>query len=357
MTVRRLADESVQPPAFAFNAENARWAKRTINLYPEGRQQSAVIPLLMRAQDQEGWVSRAAIESVADMLSMPYIRVLEVATFYTQFQLSPVGSRGHIQVCGTTPCMLQGAEALIEICRNRIHPEQRVPNAAGTLSWEEVECLGACVNAPMALILHDTYEDLTPTRFEEILDAFEQGRGTSLPTGSQIGRMASAPDGGRVTLVEPPSRIREKFVPPTPPDAPAAQPAGAPPQAPVQASKPREVNEESAPAFKGPPNAQKVSEARAEEERKAFDKSANADGEPNDAMREGATGAESPASKVDAGKAPGKPTTGADRGSGAVSAGAAKSVRTRRPKANPKEVNPVAEKGGQISPEGGEKSE
>ncbi len=106
MSVRRLADDAVQPATFAFNAENEAWAHKTIAKYPEGRQQSAVIPLLMRAQEQEGWATKASIEYVAATLNMPLIRVLEVATFYTQFQLKPVGSRAHIQVCGTTPCMV-----------------------------------------------------------------------------------------------------------------------------------------------------------------------------------------------------------------------------------------------------------
>jgi NADH-quinone oxidoreductase subunit E len=156
MVARRLADESVQPAAFAFSAENAKWAEWKIGLYPTGRQQSAVIPLLMRAQDQDGWVSRATIESIADMLGMAYIRVLEVATFYTQFQLQPVGTRAHIQVCGTTPCQLRGAEALIDICKSKIHHDPHHLNADGTMSWEEVECAGACVNAPMVTIYHDT---------------------------------------------------------------------------------------------------------------------------------------------------------------------------------------------------------
>ena len=130
---------------------------------PEGRQQSAVIPLMMRAQEQEGWLTKPAIETIADMLGMPYIRALEVATFYTQFQLKPVGRRAHVQVCGTTPCMLRGAEALMDVCRKKIHPEQFHANARGMMSWEEVECLGACVNAPMVMIFKDTYEDLTPS--------------------------------------------------------------------------------------------------------------------------------------------------------------------------------------------------
>jgi len=201
MSVRRLAEDDVQPNGFAFNADNARWAEATIRKYPEGRQQSAVIPLLMRAQEQDGWVTKAAIESVADMLAMPYIRVLEVATFYTQFQLKPVGTRAHVQVCGTTPCMLRGSDALIEVCRHKIHHDQFVTNEAGTLSWEEVECQGACVNAPMVMIFKDTYEDLTAERLEEIIDLFEAGKGSEVKPGPQIDRIYSAPVGGRTTLL------------------------------------------------------------------------------------------------------------------------------------------------------------
>jgi len=167
-----------------------------------------VIPLLMRAQDQDGWVTKAAIESIADMLGMPYIRALEVATFYTQFQLKPVGSRAHVQVCGTTPCMLRGSEALIEVCRHKIHHDQFATNRAGTLSWEEVECQGACVNAPMVMIFKDTYEDLTPERLEEIIDAFEAGRGAEVPPGPQIDRVYSAPVGGPTTLTGGPAKAR-----------------------------------------------------------------------------------------------------------------------------------------------------
>src|SRR6478609_12066324 len=129
MSFRRLAEDQFQPAAFAFNDENAVWADKTIKKYPAGRQQSAVIPLLMRAQEQDGWITRAAIESVAKMLDMAYIRVLEVATFYTQFQLKPVGTRAHIQVCGTTPCMLRGAEELIKVCQHKIHHDPLQPNA------------------------------------------------------------------------------------------------------------------------------------------------------------------------------------------------------------------------------------
>ena len=203
MSVRRLADDNVQPASFAFTKENAAWAKATINKYPKGRQQSAVIPLLMRAQEQDGWVTKAAIESVADMLDMAYIRVLEVATFYTQFQLLPVGTRAHVQVCGTTPCMLRGAEDLINVCKKRIHAEPFHLNESGTLSWEEVECQGACVNAPMVMIFKDSYEDLTATQLEHIIDRFDAGKGADVTPGTQIDRIYSAPAGGLTSLNEP----------------------------------------------------------------------------------------------------------------------------------------------------------
>jgi NADH-quinone oxidoreductase subunit E len=202
MSVRRLADEAVQPASFAFTSDNASWAEATIRKYPEGRQQSAVIPLLMRAQEQDGWVTRAAIETVAHMLDMPLIRVLEVATFYTQFMLKPVGSRAHVQVCGTTPCALRGAGELIELCKRRINAEPLHTNEAGTLSWEEVECQGACVNAPMVMIFKDTYEDLTPERLDEILDAFEAGNGDTITPGTQIDRLTSAPASGLTSLTD-----------------------------------------------------------------------------------------------------------------------------------------------------------
>jgi len=202
MSVRRLADDAVQPAGFAFNAENQAWAHKTIAKYPEGRQQSAVIPLLMRAQEQDGWVTKAAIEHVANMLDMPLIRVLEVATFYTQFQLKPVGTRAHIQVCGTTPCMLRGSEALMDVCRHKIHHDPFELNAEGTLSWEEVECQGACVNAPMVMIFKDAYEDLTPERLAEIIDTFEAGKGDTVKPGPQIDRVTSEPINGLTALTE-----------------------------------------------------------------------------------------------------------------------------------------------------------
>jgi NADH-quinone oxidoreductase subunit E len=198
MSVRRL--DPVQPASFAFSAENLAWADATIAKYPTGKQASAVIPILWRAQEQEGWVTKPAIEWVAAKLGMSFIRVLEVATFYTQFQLSPVGTSAHFQVCGTTPCMLRGAGALLDVCKKRIAPHAHHRTHDGKLSWEEVECLGACVNAPMVMVGKDTYEDLTPASFSELIDDFD--RGEQPDPGPQIDRVLSAPVGGPTTLTD-----------------------------------------------------------------------------------------------------------------------------------------------------------
>ena len=207
MSVRRLAEDSLQPDGFAFNRSNAAWAKRKIKDYPKGREASAVIPLLMRAQEQDGWVTKAAIEHVADMLDMPLIRVLEVATFYTQFQLAPVGKRAHIQVCGTTPCMLRGAGDLIDVCKRRIAPNPFELSEDGNMSWEEVECQGACVNAPMIMIFKDSYEDLSVTQMEHIVDRFAAGKGDEITPGPQIDRIFSAPEGGLTSLTGKPVKV------------------------------------------------------------------------------------------------------------------------------------------------------
>jgi len=197
MSVRRL--DPNQPADFAFTADNEAWARATIAKYPPGKQASAVIPLLWRAQEQhQGWLPEPALRLVADMLGMAYIRVYEVATFYTMFQLSPVGKIAHVQVCGTTPCMLRGAEALVEVCKRRINAEPQRLSPDGQFSWEEVECLGACANAPMVQIGKDTYEDLTPQLFEKVLDGFAAG--TPPKPGSQIRRQASCPATGPTTL-------------------------------------------------------------------------------------------------------------------------------------------------------------
>lgn len=196
MAVRRLHPE--QPTSFAFTPENLAWAHATIAKYPPGKQASAVIPVLWRAQEQEGWCTEPAIRAVADLLGMAHIRVYEIATFYTMFQLVPVGRKAHVQVCGTTPCMLRGSEAIIAACKDRIHPEQHHLSADGNFSWEEVECVGCCANAPVVQISKDTWEDLTPESFGRVLDGFEKGQPPK--PGSQNGRHASAPLGGPTTL-------------------------------------------------------------------------------------------------------------------------------------------------------------
>jgi len=201
MSVRRLAPPEVQPKEFSFSADNLAWANQQVTKFPEGRQQSAIIPLLWRAQEQHGgWLPEAAIRYVADFLGMAHIRALEVATFYTMFLLQPCGTKAHIQVCGTTPCRLRGADALFEVCHYRIGHEPLVPSADGQFSWEEVECLGACVNAPMVLIWNDTYEDLTAETFEKVLDGFTNGK--PVKPGPQNGRQFSAPISGGKTLTD-----------------------------------------------------------------------------------------------------------------------------------------------------------
>ncbi len=243
VSVRRLHPN--QPTAaFAFTPENFSWAKKTVGKYPDGKQASAVIPLLWRAQEQNaGWVTRPILEYIGDMLGMAYIRVLEVATFYTMFQLGPVGSKAHVQVCGTTPCMLRGAEDLKKVCQSKIHHEPHHLNADGTLSWEEVECLGACVNAPMVQVWNDTYEDLTPETLSNLIDDWHAGRKTQ--TGPQNGRQFSMPEGGGTALTDPSlygkQRTFARVEAPPPPAAPAAPAAAAPAVAPAPIAKPAPV--------------------------------------------------------------------------------------------------------------------
>ncbi len=223
MSVRRL--DLIQPTApFSFSPDNLSWAKKTIAQYPAGKQASAVIALLWRAQEQnEGWLSRPAMEYVGTMLDMAFIRVYEIATFYTMFQLSPVGKKAHIEVCGTTPCMLRGSEELLALCRKKIHPEPRHLNADGSLSWEEVECLGACVNAPMVQVFKDTYEDLTPESFSALIDDWQAGRKTT--PGPQNDRHHSMALGGATTLLDQTLYGKQRSfnrveAPPPPPAAP-----------------------------------------------------------------------------------------------------------------------------------------
>jgi NADH-quinone oxidoreductase subunit E len=199
MSLRRLAQH--QPESFAFTAENAAWVAEQIKKYPPGRQASAVIPVLWRAQEQEGWVTKPMIEEVARILGMAYIRVLEVATFYTMFNLHPVGEH-LVQVCTTTPCWLRGSDDVVAACKKHIHPHAEAVSQDGKFSWMEVECLGACVNAPMILIDKDPYEDLDGAKTGQLIEAIR--RGEQPKTGSQIGRHSSEPIGGATTLKEQP---------------------------------------------------------------------------------------------------------------------------------------------------------
>lgn len=198
MTARRLAPD--QPDSFAFTPENLAWAHAQIAKYPPGRQASAVIPLLWRGQEQQGGhVTEPMLRVIAQMLGLSYIRVYEIATFYTMFNLAPVG-RHLVQVCTTTPCLLRGSEAIVAVCKKTISPQPQTVAGEGLWSWMEVECLGACANAPMVQIGRDYYEDLDATSFARILDDLKAGR-TPTP-GSQTGRTASEPAGGLTTLTE-----------------------------------------------------------------------------------------------------------------------------------------------------------
>ncbi|QTN18565.1 NADH-quinone oxidoreductase subunit NuoE [Brevundimonas sp. AJA228-03] len=198
MSVRRLAKE--QPASFAFSKETLKKVDWWIAKYPADRARSAVIPMLWLVQKQEGWVSEPAIRAIAEKLDMAYIRVLEVATFYTMFMLEPVGSAALIQVCGTTPCMLRGSGELMKVCKSRIGDKQTL-SADGKFYWEEVECLGACVNAPMAMINDYYFEDLTAADLNQIIDDFAAGK-TPKP-GTRVDRVNSAPEGGPLTLTDP----------------------------------------------------------------------------------------------------------------------------------------------------------
>ena len=196
--LRRLHEE--QPIFFSFTTKNKAWAEAQIKKYPEGREASAIIPLLWRAQEQEGWLSKPAIEYVADLLGMAHMRALEVATFYFMFHLKPVGRVAHFQVCGTLSCMLCGAEDLINVCQEKISPNPHELSCDGNFSWEEVECLGSCSNAPMAQIGKDYFEDLSKDTFAQIIEDLADEK---LPTpGPQNGRFASEPKHGLTSLME-----------------------------------------------------------------------------------------------------------------------------------------------------------
>ena len=198
MSTRRLAPD--QPSSFAFSPENTAWAQKQITKYPAGKQASAVVPLLWRAQEQNGGhVTEPMMRVIGELLGMSPIRVLEIATFYTMFNLKPVG-QNLLQVCTTTPCWLRGSDEVMAACKKHIHPNAETVSADGKLSWMEVECLGACVNAPVIQVGDDFYEDLDGGRTEGLINDLRNGRPTR--PGSQIGRQTSAPEGGPTTLKE-----------------------------------------------------------------------------------------------------------------------------------------------------------
>jgi NADH-quinone oxidoreductase subunit E len=220
MSVRRLAKD--QPASFAFSAETLEKANWWLTKYPAERKQSAVLPILWLVQKQEGWVCEPAIRLVAQMLDMPQIRVLEVATFYTMIQLEPVGKTALIQVCGTTPCMLRGANDLMKVCKDKIGAKDKV-SGDGKFTWQEVECLGACANAPMAQINDYFYEDLTPETLGQIIDDFRAGKAPK--AGSYAGRHSSEPAGVVTSLQDPSLYDGSKAAKLTLPNLPEAEPA------------------------------------------------------------------------------------------------------------------------------------
>lgn len=196
----KIADRSVQLEAFEFTAESREQAEKHIAKYPKGRQHSAVMPLLDLAQRQNGgWLPQAAIRYVADLLDMPHIRALEVASFYSMYNLAPVGEN-LVGVCTTTPCWLRGSDGVMAACRKTLGIHAGETTEDGRITLVEVECLGACVNAPMMQIGDDYFEDLDAESTTKILEALKGGE--TLKAGPQIDRQASSPVGGPTTLKE-----------------------------------------------------------------------------------------------------------------------------------------------------------
>jgi len=198
MSIKKISKE--QPENFEFNAENLNVANKIISNYPEGKQKSAVMALLFIAQRQNNnWIPLSAMKFIAKFLKISYIKVYEVATFYSMYNLSPVGEY-FLQVCTTTPCMIRGAYKLIDVCKEKISNEERKLSKNGKCSWMEVECLGACVNAPMMQINDDYYEDLNKEKCEKIIDEILNGKKPK--PGSYRGRTNSEPENNRKTLIE-----------------------------------------------------------------------------------------------------------------------------------------------------------
>ena len=197
MSLKKISKD--QPKKFEFNETNIELAKKMINNYPEGKQQSAVMSLLYLAQRQNNnWIPLAAMKYIAKFLNMPYIKVYEVATFYSMYNLSPVG-KFFYQVCTTTPCMLRGAYKLVDVCKKKISNKENEISSDGNSSWMEVECLGACINAPMIQINDEYYEDLDEKKLENIIE--ETMKGKTPKPGSYRGRVNSEPENNRTTLV------------------------------------------------------------------------------------------------------------------------------------------------------------
>ncbi len=198
MSIKKISKN--QPENFEFNEKNIEVAKKIISNYPVGKQQSAVMALLYIAQRQNNnWIPLSAMKYVAKFLDMPYIKVYEVATFYSMYNLAPVGDH-FFQVCTTTPCMLRGANKLVEICKNKISPNENEISNDGKMSWIEVECLGACVNAPMIQINDHYFEDLNETKIDKIIENIKQGQ--KIKPGSYKGRKSSEPENQRSTLMD-----------------------------------------------------------------------------------------------------------------------------------------------------------
>jgi len=198
MSIKKISKN--QPENFEFNEKNIEVAKKDISNYPVGKQQSAVMALLYIAQRQNNnWIPLSAMKYVAKFLDMPYIKVYEVATFYSMYNLAPVGDH-FFQVCTTTPCMLRGANKLVEICKNKISPNENEISNDGKMSWIEVECLGACVNAPMIQINDHYFEDLNETKIDKIIENIKQGQ--KIKPGSYKGRKSSEPENQRSTLTD-----------------------------------------------------------------------------------------------------------------------------------------------------------
>ena len=198
MSLKKISKD--QPEKFEFDQKSLEAAKKILSNYPKGKEKSAVMALLYIAQRQNNnWIPLSAIKYIAKFLNMPYIKVYEVATFYSMYNLSPVGNF-HVQICTTTPCMIRGAYKIVDVCKKKISEKENVISENGNCSWTEVECLGACINAPMMQINNDYYEDLDIRQSEKIIDEVLLGKKPK--PGSYRGRINSEPENNRKTLLD-----------------------------------------------------------------------------------------------------------------------------------------------------------